>query len=74
MHLFLTEPGDEPFLRDELKATFVGAELELLTPGLLRLEHPLPTISPLTLAFARQTLPDAEPATAASIQIGRAHV
>ena len=68
MHLFLTEPGDEPFLSDELKATFVGAESELLAPGLLRLEHPLPTTTPLTLAFARQTLPDADPVAAASIR------
>ena len=68
MNLFLTAPGDEPFLCDELKRTFVGAEAELLAPGLLRTEGALQTTAPLTLAFARQSLPNAEALSAASIR------
>lgn len=68
MHLFLTEPGDEPFLSDELKRTFVGVGPELLAPGLLRAEMSLQTATPLTLAFARQTLPDAHAVKAQSIR------
>lgn len=68
MHLFLTEPGDEPFLCDELRQTFVGAEAELLAPGLLRTDLDLHTTAPLTLAFARQMLPAAEAVNAASIR------
>lgn len=68
MHVFLTEPGDEPFLCDELKRTFVGAEAELLAHGLLRTDQVLQSTTPLTLAFARQLLPDAEAVSAASIR------
>lgn len=68
MHLFLTEPGDEPFLCDELKQTFVGAGAELLAPGLLRTDLELQTTAPLTLAFARQLLPEAEAVSAVSIR------
>lgn len=68
MHVFLTEPGDEPFLSDELKRTFVGAEAELLAPGLLRTDVGLQSTTPPVLAFARQLLPDAEAVSAASIR------
>lgn len=68
MHLLLTEPGDEPFLADELKRMFVGAETELIAPGLLRTDLALRSATPPVLAFARQVLPDAEPVSAASIR------
>lgn len=68
MHLLLTEPGDEPFLCDELKRTFVGAEAELLAHGLLRTDAVLQSTTPPVLAFARQLLPNAEPVSAASIR------
>ena len=68
MHLFLTEPGDEPFLCDELKRTFVGAEAELIAPGLLRTDLVLQSTTSLTLAFARQLLPKAESVSAESIR------
>lgn len=68
MHLFLTEPGDEPFLCDELKRTFFGAEAELLASGLLRTDLVLQTTTPLTLAFARQLLPNAQAVSAVSIR------
>lgn len=68
MHLFLTEPGDEPFLGDELKQTFVGAEMELLAPGLVRSAVALNSAAAPALAFARQTLPEAHAVSAASIR------
>jgi 23S rRNA (cytidine2498-2'-O)-methyltransferase len=68
MHLFLTEPGDEPLLTEELKRMFVGAETELLAPGLLQTEVTLQTAAPPVLAFARQTLPDARAVSATSIR------
>jgi len=68
MHLFLTEPGDEPFLSDELKQTFVGAETELLAPALVRSSVDLQTATAAVLAFARQTLPEAHAVSAASIR------
>jgi 23S rRNA (cytidine2498-2'-O)-methyltransferase len=68
MHLFLTEPADEPILCDELKRTFVGAETELLAPGLLRTDVQLQSATPPVLAFARQLLPNAEPVNAVSIR------
>ncbi|MFM8469938.1 MAG: SAM-dependent methyltransferase [Limisphaerales bacterium] len=68
MHLFLTEPGDEPFLSDELKQTFVGAETELLAPGLLRSDVALHSAMEPVLAFTRQTLPEAHAVSAASIR------
>lgn len=68
MNVFLTEPGDEPFLCDELKRTFVGAEAELLAPDLLRTEVEMQTTAPLTLTFSRQLLPNAEAVSATSIR------
>jgi 23S rRNA (cytidine2498-2'-O)-methyltransferase len=68
MHLLLTEPGDETLLTDELKRTFVGAETELVAPGLLRTDVPMQTAAPPVLAFARQLLPEAEAVGAASIR------
>jgi len=68
MHIFLTEPGDEPLLSDELKRAFVGAEAELLAPGLLRTDVGMQSATPPVLAFARQLLPNAEPVSATSIR------
>lgn len=68
MHLILTEPGDEPILADELKRMFVGADTELLSAGLLRTDLALQCATPPVFAFARQVLPDAEPAGAVSIR------
>ncbi len=68
MHLLLTEPGDESLLTDELKRMFVGAETEIVAPGLLRTAVTLQASAPPVLAFARQTLPDAHAVSAASIR------
>lgn len=68
MHLLLTEPGDEPLLTDELKRMFVGAETELVAPGLLRTEVAFQASTPPVLAFARQMLPDACGVGAVSIR------
>lgn len=68
MHLFLTEPGDESPLADELKRFFAGAETELLAPELVRSSVTLQSAPAPLLAFARQTLPYATPVSAVSIR------
>lgn len=68
MHLFLTAPGDEPFLLDELKRASASAQHELLTPALVRSDLLLQAALPPTLAFARQSLPNTEAVSAASIR------
>ncbi len=68
MHILLTEPGDEPFLLEELNRGFAGARHEQLAPGLLRTESVLQPAASPTLAFVRQLLPSAETLGAASIR------
>ena len=68
MHLLLTEPGDEPFLLDELSRGFASASHELLAPSLVRTDLALQPEAPLTLAFSRQLLPAAEALSATSIR------
>ncbi len=66
MHLFLTEPGDEVFLLDELRVVSSDAVNEVVASGLLRSDLPLSALP--VLAFARQVLPDALPLHAVSIR------
>lgn len=67
MHLLLTEPGDEPFLLDELRRVSADAAHEVVAAGLVRSDLLLSATPPL-LAFARQVLPDAAPWQAVSIR------
>ena len=60
MHLFLTEPGDEPFLLDELRRAFPDAGNQTLAAGLVQTDAVLQPEALTALAFARQLLPDAE--------------
>ncbi len=68
MHIFLTEPGDGPFLLDELKRSFTSARHETLAPGLVQSDLLLQLTALPTLAFSRQLFPTAEAVSAASIR------
>ena len=68
MHLLLTEPGDEPFLLDELRRAFPDAAHGVRAAGLVETDAVIQPEAAPTLAFARQLLPDAEPVTAVSIR------
>ncbi len=68
MHLFLTEPGDEAFLLDELRRVSADAAHEVVAAGLVRSGLLLPPACLPVLAFARQVLPDALPLQAVSIR------
>ncbi len=68
MNLFLTEPGDEPFLLDELRRALPDAGHGTLAAGLVQSDAVLQPNAVPTLAFARQLLPNAEAVTAVSIR------
>lgn len=69
MQILLTEPGDEPFLIEELQRAFPGQKHLTLTGGLVQTELVFQpeAVSPV-LAFSRQMLPDAEAVACASIR------
>ncbi|MEN9573166.1 MAG: hypothetical protein RL514_1021 [Verrucomicrobiota bacterium] len=68
MHLILTEPGDEPFLLDELRRALPDAGRVALAAGLVQTDAELQPDALPTLAFARQLLPNAEALNAVSIR------
>ena len=68
MNLFLTEPGDEPFLLDELRRAFPDAGHQTLALGLVRTDAVLQPSAMPTMAFARQLLPLSEALNAVSIR------
>ncbi len=67
MDLLITNPEDEPFLRDEILRSSPTTRIETVAPGSLATQGLLDAPSPPLLAFARQILPHATPATAPSI-------
>ena len=68
MHLFLTEPEDQPFLLDELRRAAPRAKHQAQPGGFVRTDLVIQPASPPTLAFARQMLPQAEALHGASIR------
>jgi 23S rRNA (cytidine2498-2'-O)-methyltransferase len=68
LNFFLTEPGDEPFLLDELRRAFPDAGHQTLGAGLVRTDAVLQPSAMPTMAFARQLLPLSEALNAVSIR------
>jgi 23S rRNA (cytidine2498-2'-O)-methyltransferase len=67
MHLLLTERGSEPFLIEELRRAFPGAEHRVLSPGLVTSDFLLQGEAPPVLVFCQQLLPSVRAARAPSI-------
>jgi 23S rRNA (cytidine2498-2'-O)-methyltransferase len=67
-HLILSDPGSEPFLLEELRRAFGGAEHAVLGPGLVGTNIVVEHERPPCLVFARQFLPGASVADAKSIR------
>ena len=68
MQMLLTEVGDESLLTEELTRMFINADAEIVAPGMVRTGVRFQPGAPPVLAFARQTLPNAEALCAASIR------
>lgn len=67
MHLLISPENCEEFLLEELRQAGAGTRHELRGPALVASDFPL-SPAPARLAFARQLLPEAQAASAPSIQ------